>query len=168
MRYFAALKRQASQPPEVIEAVNEKQPLPERPRPQLVQADDFPLEEYQQVAESLNFVPRELLQQRLDRFLAANNIPIYDYGQVNAYITALSKSKGKTWQWRSLDQYRHAIPLPILKQAALIKKEFPQGVICVTEIVEPRPDPFISVFLGELNKFTVFGVWDEPAFFEEK
>ena len=57
---------------------------------------------YEQLAAELNFLPPQLLENQLVRFLAENHIGTYDYDEVDRYMTALAEKDGLVWIWRPL------------------------------------------------------------------
>jgi hypothetical protein len=66
------------------------------------------------------------------------------------------------------NQYKHAVPLDILKRATSIRKQFADAAFYVSDYAAVDPDPFICVRRGdprgEVTEHVVFGVWDEPGF----
>ena len=168
-----------------------------RPKPQLVKVSDEPLDDYIKLADELGFNPGQLLEEKLLRFLHAHNIPKYSYKEVDQYLIRLAKAKDKYWIWRPLRQkdsdnskyqiighgdsgldgsfkkewayrpYEKAVPIHILRQVKLINDEFGGKVgFFVSDYADPNPDPFIMVTAIDVT-LIIFGVWDEPAFFEK-
>lgn len=58
---------------------------------------------YEEAAESLGFEPAELVRAQLIAFFETENIQLYDYHQVNAWLTNKRKEAGaENWCWRPL------------------------------------------------------------------
>lgn len=61
-------------------------------------------------------------------------------------------------------RYPHAVPVEMLKRAAVIKKQYgDKARIYVSDYEDVRPDPFIMVKLDDCEH-VIFGAWDEPGF----
>jgi len=126
------------------------------------------------MAKQIGFEPRELLKEKLMRFLAANGIQTYDYEEVRNYLNKTKPERTK-WEWiplRSKDRhyesqprYGRLIPLRALQKVALIEEKFPESSLkfFVSDYVSENPDPFLAVNDGGLN-YVVIDVWDEPGF----
>ena len=68
-------------------------------RPVELQKEDY----YNEIAESLDFVPTELTRARLLGFFEADGIKLYDYSQVKAWLTGKKEqAKATHWCWRPL------------------------------------------------------------------
>ena len=59
-------------------------------------------DEYEKLAKKLKFSPPELLQKQLLQFLNQNDIGMFDYGEVESYMTALADNLKMVWVWRPL------------------------------------------------------------------
>lgn len=58
---------------------------------------------YEEVAQSLGFVPGELIRAQLLEFFEEEGIKLYDYGQVRAWLTKKKvEAKAELWCWRPL------------------------------------------------------------------
>jgi len=75
---------------------------PARPTPRLVAVGGVPLGAYEDLAKELGFLPAQLLEEQLRRFLAEKEVQIYSYAEVDAYLAALAEKEGKAWIWRPL------------------------------------------------------------------
>jgi hypothetical protein len=74
----------------------------QRPTPRLAIVGSELLGPYEAIARELNYSPAHLLQEQLLRFLAENQIQIYDYDAVDHYLAAIAEKVGKVWVWRPL------------------------------------------------------------------
>lgn len=77
-------------------------PIPSRPTARSVTAGSQSLGTYEALAKELNFLPAQLLEEQLLRFLAEKQIQIYSYAEVDAYLAAIAEKDGKFWMWRPL------------------------------------------------------------------
>lgn len=136
---------------------------------------------------------RTIRHRILVSFCLDHGFPIYDNTEVHKYMTGLAQKVDKIFYWARLDkpsdpmsahvsrrlyqisnhgelstkQYRHAVPLDILKRAASVKKHFGDEIqIYVSDYAVPDPDPFVMAVLEGCghNQHVVFGMWDEPGF----
>ena len=58
---------------------------------------------YEEVAQSLGFIPAELIRAQLLEFFEDEGIKLYDYDQVNAWLTKKKvEAKAENWCWRAL------------------------------------------------------------------
>lgn len=73
-----------------------------RPSPITLRKDVTPLGAYEKLAKELEFMPAQLLEEQLLRFLAESQIPIYDCDEVDAYLTQVAKKNNKFWIWKPL------------------------------------------------------------------
>ena len=73
-----------------------------RPTPHFAVVGGELIDEYEKLAKKLKFSPAELLQKQLLRFLNQSNIDVFDYGEVESYMTALANNLEKVWVWRPL------------------------------------------------------------------
>ncbi len=73
-----------------------------KPEPFIPQTSVVSLGRYEALAKELKFMPAQLLEEQLLRFLAERKILIYDYAQVDAYLIRQASKKGKFWIWRPL------------------------------------------------------------------
>ncbi len=171
--------------------------LIQRPEPEILDLQPLALmTEYEEVAADLGVVvPTAIAQARLGHFITSASIPTYDTQAVERYMDSIT-GRDCRWVWRPLRAvdahgvdpirwkrrdpangeldgriYEKPVPLRVLKDAAVVAKEFPSCKIFVTEIVklQPRaivnPDPFIAVTMDPSDdSLFVFGVWDEPGF----
>lgn len=76
--------------------------LPEKPVPITPHKGVVPLGTYEKLAEELEFMPAQLLREQLLMFLAENDIPIYDYAEVDKYLIHEAEKQKKYWIWRPL------------------------------------------------------------------
>lgn len=81
--------QQAPQPP--------KKPLATTPR-----VGATPLGTYEELSRELGFFPAQLLEEQINRFLADQEIPVYDYKEVDRYLTVIARQQKKFWIWRPL------------------------------------------------------------------
>lgn len=170
--------------------VEQSEHVLERPEP--VDVEPFlpaqELNEYQELCQELGYKPRALTEQRVTSFLQEHGIPVYDLESVGAYLESEAAKLRKArevgsswvsiqWEWSQVGEhqrlwedgtittskgYDKAIPVRILKQAAVIKREFPAATFHVSDFTVRYADPFISVLIDGVR--VVFGVWDEPGF----
>lgn len=61
-----------------------------------------PLGTYEALAKELNFLPAQLLEIQLRRFLAEQQIQVYSYKEVDIYLATIAEKEGKVWIWRPL------------------------------------------------------------------
>lgn len=47
-------------------------------------------------------MPAKLLQEKIYRFLAEKGIPVFDYGEVDNYLTNIAYKMNRFWIWRPL------------------------------------------------------------------
>ena len=90
-------------------AIEQPQPALVRPEPQTPEHAVVPIGSYEELAGELGFMPAQLLQEQLLRFLAEQNIPVFDFDRVFDFMTALTKRMAKeqneddlAWFWRPL------------------------------------------------------------------
>lgn len=76
--------------------------FPEKPAPTILEPRVNALGTYEELAKKLDFFPAQLFDEQLLRFLSEENIPIFDYDKVDAYLAALAEAQGKVWVWRPL------------------------------------------------------------------
>lgn len=76
--------------------------MPPRPIARSVTVGSQPLGTYEKLAEELGFLPAQLLEEQLHRFLAEKQIQIYPYEEVDKYLAAIAEKEGKAWIWRPL------------------------------------------------------------------
>ena len=71
--------------------------VPDRP------LEKSPQAEYDKLAKSLKFAPEELVRMQILALLKDHNIPVFDYAEVNRYMTDKKEAAGKEhWFWRPL------------------------------------------------------------------
>ncbi|MBI4709229.1 MAG: hypothetical protein HY764_03445 [Candidatus Portnoybacteria bacterium] len=73
-----------------------------RPIASLPKTENAPLDDYEALAGELGFRPAQLLKEQVLRFLAEQGIPIFDYGEVDRYLTNTVKQTEENWIWRPL------------------------------------------------------------------
>lgn len=129
---------------------------------------------YVEIATAIGFVPEELVRAQLLTFFNENDIKIYDYAEVDAYLRKKRlQDKKNRWVWRPLRQadtprehwhsppdelgdgsyyqnscppYSKLVPQPTLEKVAKIEKQFGNKVqFFVSDYAVPKPDPFIGV-----------------------
>lgn len=170
---------------------------PEKPIPVPLTHGVNPLGTYEELAKELGFFPAQLFDEQLLRFLNKENMPIYDYEKVDAYMTALARVAEKNWGWRPLREkdkpkdwgwsgrlesikdkyfsyggyyaacYDKAVPIRILRQVKKIQGEFGDRAFF---FVSDYSVPVPDPFIMVTTEFAqriVFGVWDEPGFGDE-
>jgi hypothetical protein len=169
----------------------EPDPVIERPKPKLVIVKKNSIREYEEIAKTLDFEPKQLLQEQILRFLSEHNIAIFDYEEVYEYLKAQCK-KDQRWIWVALRKrdkeinliinggsghghysheysshgpYNKLVPLRILKDVKKIEERFEGSVgFYVSDFENIHiDDPFIM--LKNVGMRTIiFGMWDEPDF----
>lgn len=75
---------------------------PDKPVPTLVEVGTESLGAYEELATELGFLPAQLLEEQLYRFLNENKIPTYDGDEVDKYLAAHAEQEEKVWIWRPL------------------------------------------------------------------
>lgn len=165
------------------------QPIKELPKPKANQVVcDFPLKEYEKVANEVGFLPADLLHKQILQFLRDEKIPVYDYSSVMAYLKRhlellppQPRGKDLVVVWVPLRKkddwggyvagfvhnegsYDKLIPAHVLRDVQKIEVEFKDQVkFFVSDYKVPNPDPFIMVTALQMLD-VVFGIWDEPGF----
>lgn len=171
-----------------------KKHIMNRPSPECFSASQQyqkQLEEYTQLAGSLDFSPTALKEAQIKLFCTQNGIPVYKTEEVVKYLDTTAFKLHKGWMWLPLrtkdivdhtgtpgfyvigsqrgggyttteGTYTKFIPGSILQNAKRLEHKFPDLTFVVSEIVE-HPDPFIAVMLSS-SVLVIFGVWDEPGF----
>ena len=146
---------------------------------------------YAELADSLGYAPRDLIELRVRDALADLGIEIYSHNQVVFFMDQICRKLDAEWVWRPLSAgdgagvdmrrndrgngwytdnvkpYALAIPVEHLRNAkALRDKIGPDVRFFVTDYAtkDDRPDPFIAAFIIGMKNPIVFGVWDEPGF----
>ena len=76
----------------------------ERPQMRKAISSTIHLDSYEQIAKDLGFFPAELLDRLVRQFLLANDIPIYDHGEVDRYlrqqaVTSPTWTVHHVWIW---------------------------------------------------------------------
>jgi hypothetical protein len=74
-----------------------------RPLPMLVPSQPC-LDEYEQMAKEIRFMPAKLIEAKIFQILRQNEIKVFDYDQVYLYLKdkALRENPNKRWIWRPL------------------------------------------------------------------
>ena len=70
----------------------------QRPKPYLVKSRPS-LAEYRTVADSIGFMPAQLLEASVLEFVAANRIPVFDYEEVWRYLAKKAEDVDKHFVW---------------------------------------------------------------------
>ena len=83
----------AQQPPRKLASV---------PKPQVPIVQPVEIGVYENLAEEIGFAPAKLLEEQILRFLKQEGIHVYDYQEVDAYMTAIAVERKKIWIWRPL------------------------------------------------------------------
>lgn len=73
-----------------------------RPAARPVAVGGEPLGTYEALAKELGFLPAQLLEEQLKRFLAESQIQVYSYKEVDNYLAAIAEKEGRAWIWRPL------------------------------------------------------------------
>jgi hypothetical protein len=76
--------------------------VPTKPAARPIAAGSEPLGTYEALAKELGFLPAQLLEEQLKRFLAESRIQVYPYQEVDKYLATLAENEGKAWIWRPL------------------------------------------------------------------
>ncbi len=150
------------------------------------------LDEYLALAKELGVGAADngkVLQMEVADFLWENDIDMYDYMEVEKYLVDLGRRlyNGKELVWKplrvcdSLDLgmgwhrshyekkvYDRVVPFEVLKNVKLLTDKFGDKLkILISDFEVVNPDPFIIATARNMDR-VVFGVWDEPAFFNGK
>lgn len=155
------------------------------PQPVEVEIAANELAEYKKVAAEVGFRPSALVQAELEELLRENNIHVYDYDKVSAFLT--QHFAGQEWGWRPLRDsddgklvshgegngeivrrtYRQAVPLPVLLTVKKIASAIPEVQFYVSDLVGSvnDQDPFLMVCAAGVNRYVVER-WNEPGFRE--
>jgi len=161
------------------------QPIRELEKPKASQVVcDFPLDEYEKLADEVGFLPAELLHKQILQFLRDEKMPVYNYQEVMAYLKKAAEHvvrEGYTTAvvWRPLRKrdswgqyqedfddrvYDRLVPADVLRDMQTIETRFKDKVrFFVSDYKAVTPDPFILVSDWQM-KHIVFGIWDEPGF----
>ena len=97
-------KKQCEILPQVFE-----EPMLVKPKPHLVLVKDDPIEEYEKLADELEYHPAGLVEAKIFRYLKENNIPVFNNKEVYDYLARKAKEEGdhKYWIWRPLREKDH-------------------------------------------------------------
>ena len=117
--------------------------------------------EYNRLAKELEYRPEDMATPILLAILQHRKVPIYDSGEVLAYLKRIARGKEVVWRALKLG-YTKTVPIHILCRAACLKKTEPDLWFEVSEI-DAEPDPFLSVRHGRSARI-IIGAWDEPTF----
>ena len=173
-----------------------KAPIPEiRPlvRPSPVSHKTEPrLDEYLSLAKELGVAAADngkVFQMEVADFLWENDIEMYNYRVVERYLVELGRRlyKDRELVWKPLrfcdslnlgrglhksfyekEVYARVVPFEVLKNVKLLTDKFGDKLkILISDFDVPNPDPFIIATARNMDRI-VFGVWDEPSFFQGK
>jgi len=73
---------------------------PKKPVALIPQVGVIPLGAYENLADKLGFMPAQLLEEQLKRFLVEHSIPVYNYAEVDKYLMYKAEQENKHWIWR--------------------------------------------------------------------
>jgi len=86
-----------------------EEPMLVKPKPHLVLVKDNPIEEYEKLADELEYHPAGLVEAKIFRYLKQNNISVFNNKEVYNYLVKKAKEEGhhKYWIWRPLREKDH-------------------------------------------------------------
>lgn len=167
-------------------------PIPES-APIEITDTDRPDAEYRARARRLGVKTPALLEVEMEEAIKAENLPIYNYDRVTAYLKNLCdrQNAGKTrklfsmepwaeWRWLPLRErdflqdivqpkgmgarvYKQRVPDVVLEVIETLQNRLPEAKFFVSEIVQVA-DPFLAVTVEGSEKLWVVQRWNEPAF----
>lgn len=147
--------------------------FPESSVPVSIPEDE--IADYRSLAEKLGFRPTQLVLKELLAFLAENNIRVFNYAEVFAWLDNKAKeiTEDQQWVWRPLRQkdeitdfswgnydkngryfhkqwvcrpYDLLVPRHALRKVEVIERRFGAEVrFFVTAFADPKADPFLMV-----------------------
>jgi hypothetical protein len=141
-----------------------------KPEPARVEVDDDATE-YARLARSVGYrskMPeRSPLYQRIVLFLQREEIPVYRFELVQAYLESLARKAGR-WRvaWTPIASYSQAVPVEVLRLADRVKTGLAlpeQAFRFEVSEIKAVPDPFLALALHTGEKIVV-AKWDEPGF----
>jgi len=78
--------------------------------PKLPEADQTSeMDTYIEVAKELGFSPDQLIEERLNRYFLEQNIPLYNYDNVDRYLMTLARRENEVWKWKPLREKDHLL-----------------------------------------------------------
>jgi hypothetical protein len=78
------------------------QPPPKKPLALVPHTKAIQLGTYESLAGELGFMPAQLLEEQIMRFLAEEGIPVYNFTEVDKYLTYMARREDSVWIWRPL------------------------------------------------------------------
>ena len=174
-------------------AVQQLGPIMERPKPKLVINNNARFSEYCKLATELGLRSAAIIRAEILQVMADNAIQGYDPEEVYQYLKKKANEHGQIWIWRPLRErdrvewniagrdgngsywsgspvyrpYDRAVPFEVLRNAKVIQDRVPDALFWVSDYAVPNPDPFIAATALDVGQI-IFGVWDEPGFFQNR
>ena len=158
------------------------------PKPITDAMDAGEIDAYAKIAQQVGFQPPRVAIAMFKSFLASNDMPVFNLGEVTQYMDAKAQAAKQDWTWlplRSKDflksypfpkapyssqPYPFVVPAHALEKVVLIEREFgPRVYFYVADYNVPNPDPFLLAAIpsprdrGTEGLF-VIDFWDEPGF----
>lgn len=142
------------------------------------------MNEYIKISRELGYVCSAVRIYELDKFLAENNMVVYNYQQVAEHIEILTRESDLCWGWYQLREqdklniksefwvpgafiqkvYDKPVPLSVLGTVKKIQDAFSDAKFFVSELHVVK-DPFLLVtFDGTENNYRIVDFWNEPGF----
>lgn len=86
----------------LLSALQQPLQLPKKPLATIPRVGATSLGTYEELSRELEFFPAQLLEEQINCFLVDQGIPVYDYKEVDRYLTNIARQQKKVWIWRPL------------------------------------------------------------------